>query len=31
LPYEGERPERNTHHPNGCSCLPISMFLKEIP
>jgi hypothetical protein len=30
LPYEGERPDRNTHCPGGCSCLPISMFWKEI-
>jgi hypothetical protein len=29
-PYEGERPDRNTHCPGGCSCLPISMFWKEI-
>jgi len=30
LPYEGERPDGNTHRPDGCSCLPISVFLERI-
>jgi hypothetical protein len=30
LPYEGERSDRNTHRPDGCSCLPIYVFWKEI-
>jgi hypothetical protein len=30
LPYKGERPDGNTHRPDGCSYLPISMFWKEI-
>jgi hypothetical protein len=31
LPYEGERLDENTHRPNGCSYLLISVFWKEIP
>jgi hypothetical protein len=30
LPYEGERLNGNTHRSDGCSCLPISIFWKEI-
>jgi len=29
LLYERERPDENTHNPDGCSCLSISMFVKE--
>jgi hypothetical protein len=31
LPYEGDRLDRNTHRLDGCNCLPISVFWKEIP
>jgi hypothetical protein len=30
LPYEGKRLDGNTHCPDGCSCLPIYVFWKEI-
>jgi hypothetical protein len=29
LPYE-DRSDRNTHLSDGCNCLPISIFWKEI-
>jgi hypothetical protein len=30
LPYEGDRSDGKTHRPSGCSCLPISVFWREI-
>jgi hypothetical protein len=30
LPYQRQRPDGNTHHPDVYSCLPISVFWKEI-
>jgi hypothetical protein len=30
LPYEGEHSDGNTHLLDSCSCLPISVFWKEI-
>jgi len=29
LPYEGERPDGNTHRTDSCSCLPILVSVKE--
>jgi len=31
LPYEWARPDGNTHRPNGCNYLPISVFLDWNP
>jgi hypothetical protein len=30
LPYEGECLNDNTHRPDGCNCLPISVFWNEV-